>query len=149
LNSVENKHPKLFSVVGYGTFITKHHWQDKSNVEVCKVKNYKRIFPPGCWFPYVLPCKESSFWALKFDVNEHELNNLDYYEGVSSNLFKRVKIQINLKDHREIKAFIYIPTEQTIASEKLTLEIDENDRWKEEIKKFPNIIKKFPQLLSG
>ena len=75
------------------------------------------------------------------------MNNLDYYEGISSNLFERVETKIYLKDNRNITAFIYIPTEQTIFSEKLTIEIDPDDRWVEEIKKFPDIVKEFPELL--
>ncbi len=149
MNSIKKNSPKLFTIVGYGTFITKHHWRKKSKVEVCKVLNFRRIFPKGYWFPYVLPCKGSSFWALKFDVNEDSLQELDYYEGVSSKLFKRTKIQIYLRDGHEENAFIYIPTDQTINSENLTLDIDEDDRWKEEIKKFPEIVKKFPELLFG
>ena len=65
------------SLIGYGTFITHGHWKNKDNVEVCVVYNFIRIFPEGNWFPYVLPLKKSSFWALKFDVNEKQLNEIN------------------------------------------------------------------------
>ena len=136
------------SVVGYGTFITKGHWKDKDNVEVCVVKNFVRIFPKGNWFPFILPEKGNSFKALKFDVREGELNALDQYEGVSADLYDRVETQVILKNNEKINAFIYVPTQKTIESQKLTLELDKNDRWREEIKKFPEIVKKFPELIS-
>jgi gamma-glutamylcyclotransferase (GGCT)/AIG2-like uncharacterized protein YtfP len=137
-----------FSVVGYGTFITHGHWRNKHNIEVCLVRNYIRIFPKGNWFPYVLPLKNSSFWALKFDVNEQELLELDKFEGVSAGLFKRVETEIILKSSEKEKAFIYIPTEKTINLQNLNAEIDKNDTWKEEIRKFPEIVDKFPELVS-
>ena len=78
-SKANNNHssPNLFSVVGYGTFITHGHWKNKRNIEVCLVKDYIRILPKGNWFPYVIPLRESSFWALKFEVTEQELRDLD------------------------------------------------------------------------
>ena len=136
------------SIVGYGTFITKSYWKDKEDVETCLVKDYIRIFPEGNWFPYALNYKGGSFWALKFNVNEKELDDLDQYEGVSANLFKRVETQVILKNDEEICAYIYVPTEETIESLNLSHEMDNIDRWKEEIKKNPDIAKKFPELIS-
>ena len=138
----------LISVVGYGTFITKGHWKDKDNVEVCVVKDFVRILPRGNWFPYILPAKGSSFTALKFDVRKGQLKTLDQYEGVSVDLYDRVKTQVVLKNNEIVNAFIYIPTQKTIESQNLTPELDKNDRWREEIKKFPEIVKLFPELIS-
>jgi len=82
-------------IIGYGTFITHDFWKDKKNVEVCRVKNYKRIYiPEKSWFPYALPQKNSYFKALKFEVTKQELEELDTYEGVKSGLFKRIKTEI-------------------------------------------------------
>jgi gamma-glutamylcyclotransferase (GGCT)/AIG2-like uncharacterized protein YtfP len=139
---------ELFSVVGYGTFITRNYWKDKENVEVCKVMDFRRIFPKGNWFPYALPSNGDSFWALKFDVDLQQLERLDYYEGVQAGLYKRVKTEIFLKNKEKTKAFIYVPTQDTIESQKLSLEIDKEDRWKEEIKKNPEVVEKFPELVS-
>ncbi|MBD3197718.1 MAG: hypothetical protein GF317_21885 [Candidatus Lokiarchaeota archaeon] len=135
------------SVVGYGTFITKKLWKNKRNVEVCKVLNFTRIFPKENWFPYVLPKKGESFWGLLFDVTSSELKELDYYEGVDSGLYKRVTTVVKTKDKEDKKAFIYVPTEHTINRANLSLEIDTNDRWKEEIKKSQEIVDKFPELV--
>ena len=134
--------------MGYGTFITHGHWKNKQNIEVCRVKNYIRILPKGNWFPYVLHSKKSSFWALKFVVNEQELIELDKYEGVSTGLFKRVEIEINLKNNVKSKAFIYVPTDKTIKSQNLNVDIDKKDLWKEEIRKLPEIVNRFPELSS-
>ncbi|MEJ2248527.1 MAG: gamma-glutamylcyclotransferase [Candidatus Lokiarchaeota archaeon] len=139
---------RLYSVVGYGTFITRGYWKEKENVEVCQVNGYRRIFPRGNWFPYVLPSEGDSFWALKFDVNSQQLEQLDYYEGVKAGLYKRVKTEIMLKNEEKSEAFIYVPTEATIESQNLALESDEEDQWKEEIKKVPEIVEKFPKLTS-
>ena len=144
-NNIQNLN--LISVIGYGTFITRGHWKDKKNVEVCLVKNYRRIFPKENWFPYVLYLEGASFWALKFSVNEEQLKELDYYEGVSAGLFERIQTDIVLKDKKRSKAFIYIPTEKTIKSQNLILELDKKDRWTEEIKKYPEIVKKYPELV--
>ena len=137
----------LISVVGYGTFITKGHWKDKENVEVCVVKDFVRIFPKGNWYPFILPSKGKSFKALKFDIKEIQLNALDQYEGVSAGLFERVETQVLLKNNQKINTFIYVPTQQTIKSQRLTLDLDKNDRWREEIKHFPEIVELFPELI--
>ena len=138
---------KLISIIGYGTFITRNLWKDKKNVEVCTVKNFTRIYPKNSWFPYVLRSK-GSFKALKFDVNEQELEILDRIEGVFEGLFKRVNTEIYLKNNQEASAFIYVPTDKTIKSQNLFLELDKTDQWKEEIKKYSEIVNKFPELIS-
>ncbi|MBN1216539.1 MAG: gamma-glutamylcyclotransferase [Candidatus Lokiarchaeota archaeon] len=138
---------KNFSIIGYGTFITKGYWKDKENIEVCKVPGYRRIYPEGNWFPYVLKDKESSFWALKFDVSGDDLYQLDVYEGVFLGFYKRILIEINTKNYVLKKAYMYIPTEETVKKEKLSLEMDIIDKWKNEIKKNTEIIKLFPELL--
>lgn len=136
----------LSSIIGYGTFLTHNLWKDKPNVEVCLVKNFTRIYPKGGWFPYALR-SNSSFKALKFDVNKRELETLDLIEGVYEGLFERVKTEIYLKNDKKSTASIYIPTDKTIKSQNLSLELDEIDRWKEEISKCVEVIKKFPELL--
>lgn len=135
------------SVIGYGTFITRGHWKDKKNVELCKVPHFIRIFPKGNWFPYVLYLENSSFWALKFDVNEEQLKELDYYEGIHTGLFERHETEIILKNNKKLKAFIYVPTKETINSLNLKPQIDLKDRWKEEIKRNPEVIMEFPELV--
>ncbi len=138
----------LISVVGYGTFITRELWKEMKNVEPCLVKNHARIFPKGNWFPYVLPKEGASFWALKFDANEPQLKQLDYYEGVEAGLYERVLIPIIVKSGESKRAYIYIPTRQTIERQGLSPSMDPEDRWKEEIKKKPEIVAKFPELIS-
>jgi gamma-glutamylcyclotransferase (GGCT)/AIG2-like uncharacterized protein YtfP len=137
----------LISIIGYGTFITRNLWEDKKNVEVCTVKNFTRIYPKNSWFPYALRSK-GSFKALKFDVSEQELETFDHIEGVVGGLFKRVKTEIYLKNDRISSAFIYVPTDKTIESQNLSLELDKTDRWIEEIKKCHEIVKRFPELIS-
>jgi len=135
-------------IIGYGTFITHGFWKDKRNVEVCVVKNFIRIFiPERNWFPYALPLKNSIFKALKFEVTKRELEALDVYEGVNSGLFKRLKTELVLKNDKQIEAFIYVPTTNTIISQRLTSELDRFDSWKKEIEKSPEVLKKFPELL--
>jgi len=145
LNS-HNKNHNDISVIGYGTFITRGYWKNKENVEPCLVRNYSRVFPPNYWFPVVFPSNES-FWALKFDVTQEELNQLDNYEGVDLGLFERIQINVELKTRDKIKAFLYIPTENLIISQLLTKELDTSDRWKEHIKTFPEIVLFFPELI--
>lgn len=136
----------LSSIIGYGTFITHNLWKDKANVEVCLVKNFTRIYPKGSWFPYALR-SNGSFKALKFDVNKQELEALDIIEGVHDGLFERINISIYLKNNIKSIALIYIPTDKTIKLQNLSLELDEIDRWKEEISKCSEVLKKFPELL--
>lgn len=138
----------FISIIGYGTFITHGFWKDKRNVEVCVVKNFIRIFiPERNWFPYALPLKNSFFKALKFEVTKRELEELDIYEGVNSGLFKRLKTEVVLKNDKQVEAFIYIPTINTIISQRLTSELDRFDSWKKEIENSPEVLKKFPELL--
>ena len=136
----------LSSIIGYGTFITNNLWKDKPNVEVGLVKNFSRIYPKGSWFPYALR-SNGSLKALKFDVNKRELKILDLIEGVYEGLFERVNAEIYLKNNTKSTALIYIPTDKTIKSQNLSLELDEIDRWKEEISKCSEVLKKFPELL--
>lgn len=135
------------SVIGYGTFITRGYWKNKKNVEVCLIPNFVRILPKNNWFPYILASNNSSFWALKFDVNENELKELDHYEGVDMGLFKRSKIEVMLKNKTLSEAFIYLPTKSTIDSQNLNFKMDMHDKWKEKIKQFPEIVAKFPELV--
>jgi len=139
--------PNLNSVIGYGTFITRGLWKGKQKVAVCLVKNYIRILPEGSWFPYALPFNGVSFYALKFDVESEELKNLDYYEGIHYRFFERVKIKAYLKTNKEIEAFIYTPTKETIKTQNLSPKLDRNDKWKEKLKEIPEIREKFPELL--
>lgn len=134
-------------MVGYGTFITHLKFEDKLNVETCRINNYIRIFPIGNWFPYVLPLKKSYFWALKFDVDANQLKQLDNYESVPEGLYERKSAEVNLSDGRTINAFIYVPTTNTIRLKNLTPDMDTIDRWKDEIRKFPELVKKFPELI--
>jgi hypothetical protein len=139
---------EFIPIIGYGTFITRGFWKGKRNVAVCVVKDYIRIYiPEKTWFPYALPLKNSFFKALKFDVTHQELEELDIYEGVKSGLFKRVKTQVILKNNKQIEAFIYIPTKNTIISEGLSSELDEFDCWKKEIEKSVETLLQFPELL--
>jgi len=137
----------FISVIGYGIFITRNLWKDKFNVEVCTVNNFTRIFPRNNWFPYALK-SSGSFKALKIDVTKEEIKLLDNIEGVNNGLFKRVMVDILLNNNRSSSAFMYVPTEETIVSQKLTLELDKIDRWKEEIKKIPEIVRNFPDLFT-
>jgi len=137
----------LVSVIGYGTFISRGIWRTKKNLEVCIVKDYVRIYPKGHWYPFILPSGGSSFYALKFDVTKEELRNLDFYEGISENHFKREIIEVYRKNNEKIQAYIYLPTDQLITKYKISVNLDEKDRWKEEIKKYPEIIEKFPELI--
>ena len=73
---------------------------------------------------------------------------LDKIEGVNNGLFKRVIVDILLKSSRSSSAFMYVPTEETLVSQKLSLESDKIDRWKEEIKKIPEVVRKFPDLFT-
>ena len=143
----DTSNSNFISVVGYGIFITRGFWKDKFNVEVCTIINFTRIFPRNSWFPYALK-SSGSFKALKFDVSKEEIKILDKIEGVNNGLFKRVMVDILLKSNQSSSAFMYVPTEETIVSQKLTLESDKIDRWKEEIKKIPEIVRKFPVLFT-
>ncbi|MHA1688673.1 MAG: gamma-glutamylcyclotransferase family protein [Promethearchaeota archaeon] len=148
MNSVKNDDEELISVIGYGTFLTKGLWKNKKNVEPCLVKDHVRILPEGKWYPFVLEKKGESFWALKFSVSKEELKQLDYYEGVDAGLYKRVLITVTLKNGKKTSAYIYVPTETTIKRCGLDPSIDKQDRWKEELKKNPELIKEFPELIS-
>lgn len=142
-----NPSSNLVSVIGYGTFISRGIWRTKKNVEICLVKDYIRIYPEGYWYPFILPSEGSSFFALKFDVTKEELKDLDFIEGVSENYFKREVIEVYRKNNEKIQAYIYLPTDQLITKNKLSVSLDDKDRWKEEIKNDSEIIEKFPELI--
>lgn len=135
------------TIVAYGTFITQKRWKNYVNVEVCLIRKFRRILPPGNWFPYVLPDIKSQFRGLRFDVNTSQLNQLDKFEGLDKGFFYRKNITVVLNDNSEVTADIYIPTEKTIILQNLSLDLDTEDKWKLEIKKYPDIIDLFPELI--
>jgi Gamma-glutamyl cyclotransferase, AIG2-like len=139
---------KYCCLVGYGTLITGETYKKKRNIRVCFIPNYRRLFPKEIsWFPFVLPdSKYKGFFALSFDVNDKELRDIDYYEGVFSGLYYRKEIKIVFKEKIEKNAFIYLPTQKTIDDHKLSLKMDPNDLWIDEIKKKKEILKEFPEL---
>ena len=147
MNANNSPNFNLISIVGYGTFITRNLWIDKANVEICLVRNFTRIYPKGNWFPYALR-SNGSFKALKFDVNKQELETLDLIEGVKEGLFERITTEIYLKNNIKSSAFIYIPTHNTIISQKLSVELDTTDRWMEEILKNFDVINRFAELIT-
>ena len=54
---------------------------------------------------------------------------------------------MSLKDGTAEEAIIYVPTEKTIKDYNLTLNIDVEDKWVQEIKKHPKIVVQFPELI--
>lgn len=144
--SSDKENHNTVSVIGYGTFITRGYWKNKQNVQPCLIHNYSRVFPSNYWFPIVFPSNDS-FWALKFDVSYEQLAQLDHYERVHLGIFERIQIEVELKMRNKIKAFLYIPTENFIVTNALTKELDTNDKWKEYIKSFPEIVQLFPELI--
>ncbi|MFO8018473.1 MAG: gamma-glutamylcyclotransferase family protein [Promethearchaeia archaeon] len=142
-------HNQLKKVVGYGTFITELYYDcyERIPIKPCKVLDYVRILPKGHPFPYVLPKQGDAFWALLFSVTKIQLDKLDFYEGVDVGIYRRERTQVKLKTQKLIKAFIYVPTEKTIQEEDLSYETDKEDRWQDEIKNHPKIVKNFPELV--
>ncbi|MGV9171849.1 MAG: gamma-glutamylcyclotransferase family protein [Promethearchaeia archaeon] len=142
-----NSHLK--KVVGYGTFITELYYQcyGKIPIRACKVLNYTRILPEDHPFPYVLPKKGAAFWALLFSVTNSQLKKLDYYEGVNVGIYKRERCNVKLKNQNLTEAYIYVPTKKTIEEQNLSYNTDRKDRWQNEIKKHPQIVENFPELV--
>ena len=139
-------------VIGYGTFITNKMFKFTKDVKICFVPKCRRIYIPSEHFPFALedPSKDG-FFALLFKVEHKEFKRLDFYEGVDAGLFYRKEISIlvkkDIKTYDKEKAFIYLPTEQSISDHNITLDSDKEDEWIEKIRANPEICEKFPELL--
>jgi len=118
-------------IVGYGTFITNKMFKLTKDVKVCFVPKCRRIYIPSEHFPFALedPSKDG-FFALLFKVEHKEFKRLDFYEGVDAGLFYRKEISIlvkkDIKTYDKEKAFIYLPTEQSISDHNITLDRDKD-----------------------
>ena len=136
-------------LIGFGSFITsKRPFEEFSEVEICKLPNFRRLWFKKTIFPYIIP--DSSFsgiHVLCFTIKKDRLPHLDKYEGVDTGLYTRVKIEVkNLKEELR-EAFIYISTDKCIQKCKLQIERDPDDAWLDEIEKNEAVCKKYPELL--
>lgn len=135
-------------IVGYGTFIPNQTYLQSSEVKVCIVRNFRRIWRGDTIFPFILEDPTSpGFHALVFSISRSRVEKLDIYEGVDKGFFSRDEIEVEMLNGEKMKAHIYVPTAQTIAEQNLKLEDDLNDRWMEEIRKNGEIVKLFPELM--
>jgi hypothetical protein len=140
----------MVSLVGYGTFITKGLYAEGRNIEVCFVPKHRRIYPIT-WsggYPFALPDLNcAGFFALKFEIDNDQLSEFDWYEGVPQGLYDRVEIPIIIRKNKQIQAFIYLISQQSLKEYKIALESDTHDRWLEEIKACSDKCHEFPELL--
>ncbi len=149
---MEENEEDIDLIVGYGTFITNKMFKFSKDVKICFVPKCRRIYITSEHFPFALddPSNEG-FFALLFKVEHKEFKRLDYYEGVDAGLFYRKKVSIlvkkDLTNYVKKRAFIYLPTEQSISDHNLTLDCDKEDGWIEKIRAIPDVCEKFPELL--
>ena len=148
MGSTTNSESTKVFMVGYGTFITNKTYSEAQSIFLCKLKNYHRIWLKTTIYPFILPDPNyPGIHAICFTINKDQLPALDKYEGVEAGLYTRELIEVELLEGDFCKAFIYIPTKKCIDEFGLNFEKDPNDEWMEEIRKNPEIKKKFPQLL--
>jgi len=151
INFGENEKNKDL-IVGYGTFITNRMFKFSKDVRICFVPKCRRIYLDSEHFPFALsdPSNEG-FFALLFRVEHNEFKRLDLYEGVDAGLFYRKQISILVKDegnnYTKENAYIYLPTEKSIAEHNITPDCDKDDKWIEKIRANPDVCEKFPELL--
>ena len=139
-----NQDPKIF-LVGYGTFIPNKMFE--SDVHVCVIKNYRRVWTGETVFPFVLEDPNARFYGIVFSVTQTRLEKLDLYEGVDNGLFLRKAVEVQLNNGQSLPVFMYVPSQHTIDEFHLTLESDTEDRWMEQIQKNQEVCARFPQLL--
>lgn len=137
-----------YAVIGYGTFITLRKYEGAERVEPAFVEGFRRVFPPGHWYPFVIPDPTSpGFWGLKFEVTLARLYQLDIYEGVDQGLYYRRKVPARLRAGETIFGYVYVATKRTIRAHHLAPEIDPDDAWRQEIAQHPDIVAQFPELV--
>ena len=135
-------------LIGYGSFITNKSFIESHTIFLCKIKGYRRLWFKTTVFPFILPDPSfSGIHALCFTIEEEQIKNLDKYEGVDAGLYSREKILVEFIDGNQCYAYIYIPTNKCIQEYDLTFNNDPDDVWMDEIKKFPEVCKKYPELL--
>lgn len=151
---MDNSEEIIDSIVGYGTFITNKMFKLSNDVKVCFVSGFRRIYISSAHFPFALrDPSNSGFYALLFRVKHGEFSRLDDYEGVSAGLFSRDQITILVKgeknDYSKQKAFIYLPTERTIAEYNLSVDLDKEDKWLKKIRAISEVCEKYPELFEN
>lgn len=137
--------PKIY-LVGYGTFIPNKMFLE-SDVHICVINHYRRIWTGETVFPFVLEDPNARFYGIVFSVSQSRLEKLDLYEGVDNGLFLRKAVEVQLNNGQSLPVFMYVPSQQTIDEFHLTLESDIEDRWMEQIRKNQEVCAMFPQLL--
>ncbi|MHA1617968.1 MAG: gamma-glutamylcyclotransferase family protein [Promethearchaeota archaeon] len=135
-------------IVGYGTFIPNQEVLKSSNIQVCKIHHFRRIWTGETIFPFVLKDPTfQGFYGLVFQVSRNRLAKLDFYEGVDQGMFTRDSIEVELLSGELLSASIYVPTSKTISEYNLSYASDPEDLWMEEIRKNEEICALFPQLI--
>ena len=139
---------KLVHIVGYGTFITHRTYERYQNLQLCKVRGFKRVYPPRSGYPFAVPASEQDgFWALLFDIPVDQLPSFDNYEGAPV-LYERRTITVQLKSSDWVPAEIYVASQKEILEGKLSTSMDPTDRWRDVIKaKVPELVERFPELV--
>lgn len=146
---------QTYTMVGYGTFITKRFYSRQKNVRVVTVNGFRRIYDKFiAWYPFVLPDPNGSFKGLAFDVvSDNELRYLDGYEGCGDDptidgdgLYFRMPVDIVDTDGSIVKAWIYAPTTKTRVRTRISLETDGKDSWIDVIKEQADL-ESFPGLV--
>jgi len=84
-------------------------------------------------------------FILNFYFNHKNIDLKTFRLVIKTN--RSYETEIILKNNKKLKAFIYVPTKETINSLNLKPQIDLKDRWKEEIKRNPEVIMEFPELV--
>ncbi|TFH28551.1 MAG: gamma-glutamylcyclotransferase [Promethearchaeota archaeon] len=116
------------NIIGYGTFISNQTILKSTDVQVCKILNFRRVWTGETVFPFVLKDSTfSGFYGLVFQVSPARLDKLDMYEGVDQGMFTRDSIEVELLSGEILEACIYVPTPKTITEFNLSSTSDPDD----------------------
>jgi gamma-glutamylcyclotransferase (GGCT)/AIG2-like uncharacterized protein YtfP len=92
------------------------------------VKNSSLVYPGHESFPAIIQNKNGSGTVVEVhDVSEEELVRYDMYEGISSGLYRRVKVEVNMDDGSKEKAWLYVAGDELMQRSKMFRVIKSGD----------------------
>ena len=92
------------------------------------VKNSSLVYPGHESFPAVIHNKKGSGTVVEVhNVSEEDLVRYDMYEGISSGLYRRVRVEVDMDDGSKEKVWIYVAGDELMQKSNMFRVIQSGD----------------------
>ena len=92
------------------------------------VEKSSLVYPGHESFPAIIQNEKGSGTVVEIhDVSEDDLARYDLYEGISSGLYRRVKVKVSMDDDSEEEAWLYVAGDEMLQRSKMFRIIESGD----------------------